>query len=53
MEQKEFIMREGMNLFHTFTHWLWGNYFYPFYDYENPIKYIYGEYIKFGVSNVL
>ena len=41
-------MREGMNLFHTFAHWLWGNYFYQFADYENPIKYIWRVYKIWG-----
>ena len=41
-------MREGMNLFHTFAHWLWGKYFYPFSDYENPIKYIWRVYKIWG-----
>lgn len=41
-------MREGMNMFHTFTRYLWGKYFYPFVDYENPIKYTYRVYKVWG-----
>lgn len=35
---KNMNMRESMNMFHTFAHYLWGKVFCLFVDYENPFK---------------
>lgn len=34
-------MREGMNIFRAFAYYLWGKVSCPFFDYENPFKYIF------------
>lgn len=42
------MQREGMNVFYAFAHYLWGRYFYPFVNYENPIKCVYRAYKIWG-----